>query len=155
MEPEALVFSHDPALQLLIDVVSQREESRTAEATVVIDPPPQERINLSGYFSQRPWRLPGNAQGPDRRPHGFHRRRAGRRSVTTEKARLSQLRVRAGGNGCRIKAGVPKVSTTWRIAGAASPDRERRFSAAVAAAGRDRGAAGGVSGRRPARCIGS
>src|SRR5271166_5054671 len=65
MEPEALVFSRDPALQLLIDVVSQRGESRTAEATVVIDPPPQERINLSGYFSQRPWRLPGNAQGPD------------------------------------------------------------------------------------------
>ena len=54
MEPEALVFSRDPALQLLIDVVSQRGESRTAEATVVIDPPPQERINLSGYFSQRP-----------------------------------------------------------------------------------------------------
>src|SRR5208337_1474909 len=78
MEPEALVFSHDPALQLLIDVVSQREESRTAEAAVVIDPPPQERINLSGHFSQRPWRLPGNAQGPDRRPHGFHRRRGNR-----------------------------------------------------------------------------
>src|SRR5271157_1835071 len=37
MEPEALVFSHDPALQLLIDVVSQREESRTAKAPVVID----------------------------------------------------------------------------------------------------------------------
>src|SRR5271167_4068700 len=88
MEPEALVFSHDPALQLLIDVVSQREECRTAEATVVIDPPPQERINLSGYFSQRPWRLPGNAQGPDRRPHGFHRRRAGRRWLIA----LSQVR---------------------------------------------------------------
>jgi hypothetical protein len=54
MEPEALVFSRDPAPQLLIDVVSQRGESRTAEATAVIDPPSQERINLSGYFSQRP-----------------------------------------------------------------------------------------------------
>ncbi|HUJ81962.1 MAG TPA: acyltransferase family protein, partial [Candidatus Acidoferrales bacterium] len=45
--------------------------------------------------------------------------------VTAALAQLSQPGMRAGGKGRRIKAGRPKVSTTWRVAGAERPERER------------------------------
>jgi hypothetical protein len=55
---KALELAHDPGLELLVDVVSQSGQGRTAEPAVVGDPPPKERIELLGDISQRPRRLP-------------------------------------------------------------------------------------------------
>ena len=66
VEPEALVLSHNPRLQLLIDIIDQREQRGPAEPAVLTDPPAEERIDLLGDLSQRPRRLPGNVQAPDR-----------------------------------------------------------------------------------------
>ncbi len=62
VESKALVLSHDPGLELPIDIVSQREQGRTAETSMVGNPSPEERIDLFGDFSQRPGRLPRNVQ---------------------------------------------------------------------------------------------
>ena len=87
VEPEVLVLSPNPRLQLLIDVIDQREQRGTAEPTVIINPPPEERIDLFGDFSQRPRRLPGNVQAPDRCSHGLQRCRTDRRGVSAEELR--------------------------------------------------------------------
>jgi uncharacterized protein YhjY with autotransporter beta-barrel domain len=58
VEPKVLVLSPNPGLQLLIDVINQREQRGTAETAVITDPPPEERIDLLGDLSQRPRRLP-------------------------------------------------------------------------------------------------
>src|SRR5208337_3045271 len=84
VEPKALVLAHDPGLQLLVDVVSQSDQGRGTEATVVTDPPAKERIDLLSDFSQRPRRLPGNVQAPDRCPNGLERSGTDRWGVPTE-----------------------------------------------------------------------
>ena len=84
VEPKALVLSHNPRLQLLIDVVDQRVQRRTAEPSVITDPPPEERIDLSGDLSQRPRRLSGNVQASDRCSHGLQSCWTDRRGVSAE-----------------------------------------------------------------------
>jgi hypothetical protein len=48
VEPEALALSHDPRLQLLIDIINQSAQRGTAEPAVITDPPAKERIDLLG-----------------------------------------------------------------------------------------------------------
>src|ERR1700745_2389971 len=89
---KALELAHDPGLELLVDVVSQSGQGRTAEPAVVGDPPPEERIELLGDISQRPRRLPRYVQAFDRRPHRLQRRGADRRRVATEELVLLCIR---------------------------------------------------------------
>lgn len=81
---KALELSPDPGREFLIDVISQSGQGRAAEPSIIGNPSPEEWIELSGDFSQRPWRLPRDVQVFDRRSHRLQCRWADRRRVATE-----------------------------------------------------------------------
>jgi hypothetical protein len=81
---KALELVHRPGHECLIDMSQQGIEGRWGVSPVVLDPTPQERIELPSNVLQRHGCLLANGQVSNRRPHGFHCRRTDRRSETAE-----------------------------------------------------------------------
>jgi hypothetical protein len=76
MALKALELLHRPGYERLIDVSQQGVQRRWGVSPVVLDPSPQERIELPGNGLQRQLCLMAKFQFPNRRPHGFHCRGA-------------------------------------------------------------------------------
>jgi len=73
---KALELSHRPGYERPVDVPQQGVQRRGGVSSVVLDPTPQEWIELLGDVLQRQLCLMVKFQFPNRRPHGFHRRGA-------------------------------------------------------------------------------
>jgi hypothetical protein len=73
---KALELSLRPSYERLIEVPQQGLQRRWGVSPVVLNPTPQEWIELAGNVLQRQLCLTAKFQFPNRRPHGFHRRGA-------------------------------------------------------------------------------
>ena len=75
---KAFELSYHPGQYRLINVSEHGVQRRWGISPVVLDPAPEEWIELPGNVVQRQLSLMTNIQVPNRRPHGFRRRGANR-----------------------------------------------------------------------------
>src|ERR1700722_20429827 len=85
-------------------------QRRRREPSVILNPPPKERVESFGDFVQRQLRLPTDAQVPDFFPHGFQRRGADRGCEAAEQSPAPRTP-----NSSRSKAISEKVERDIRI----------------------------------------
>src|SRR5664279_5554108 len=81
---KAFELSYHPGQYRLIDVSEQGVQRRWSISPVVLNPAPEEWIELPGNVVQRQLSLMTNIQVPNRQPHGFHRRGADCRIESAE-----------------------------------------------------------------------